>query len=153
MAVKKISQFTVGTPTGNDYILFEQNGAGKSTTTEGLGKAIGINMDLLWTNASPTSAFVVQEIRLDLSKYKILLIELTTAVQGYSHANNSKECILLYVGFDGILYKGIYGDFALHRTITTSARSIVFGAGYGSDLNNDSINNDVLVPNKIYGVK
>lgn len=31
MAIKKISQFTSGTPTDNDYILFEQNGAGKST--------------------------------------------------------------------------------------------------------------------------
>ena len=30
MAIKKISQFTSGTPTDNDYILFEQNGAGKS---------------------------------------------------------------------------------------------------------------------------
>ena len=30
MAIKKISQFIGGTPTENDYILFEQNGAGKS---------------------------------------------------------------------------------------------------------------------------
>lgn len=30
MAIKKISQFTAGTPTDDDYILFEQNGDGKS---------------------------------------------------------------------------------------------------------------------------
>lgn len=30
MAIKKISEFTAGTPTDDDYILFEQNGAGKS---------------------------------------------------------------------------------------------------------------------------
>ena len=32
MAIKKISQFTAGTPTSADMILFEQDGAGKSTT-------------------------------------------------------------------------------------------------------------------------
>ena len=32
MAIKKISQFTAGIPTSADKILFEQDGAGKSTT-------------------------------------------------------------------------------------------------------------------------
>ena len=32
MAIKTISQFPPGTPTDNDYILFEQNGEGKSAT-------------------------------------------------------------------------------------------------------------------------
>lgn len=31
MAIKKISEFTSGTPTASDKILFEQNGTGKST--------------------------------------------------------------------------------------------------------------------------
>lgn len=32
MAIKTISQFDAAVPTDNDYILFEQNGEGKSTT-------------------------------------------------------------------------------------------------------------------------
>ena len=32
MAIKTISQFPSGIPTNNDYILFEQNGEGKSAT-------------------------------------------------------------------------------------------------------------------------
>lgn len=32
MAIKKISEFTSATPTASDMILFEQSGAGKSTT-------------------------------------------------------------------------------------------------------------------------
>ncbi len=31
MAIKTISQFSSGTPTNDDYILFEQNGEGRST--------------------------------------------------------------------------------------------------------------------------
>ena len=36
MAIKTISQFPPGTPTDNDYILFEQNGEGKSAPLESL---------------------------------------------------------------------------------------------------------------------
>lgn len=39
MAVKKISQFTAGTPTASDKILFEQSGAGKSANIGDLTKA------------------------------------------------------------------------------------------------------------------
>ena len=151
--VKKISDFPSVIPTANDKLLVENGGTGKSATIENVGKVIGINMDLLWTNASPTSEFVAQDIMLNLSKYKMLLIEIITATKGYSSANNSKECIPLYVGFDGAFYKGVYGEFAMYRNIVATKRAVSFGTGYGTSLSSSSKDNYVLVPNKIYGVK
>ena len=74
MAIKAISQFDAATPTSNDKILFEQNGEGKSTTFYAVSKAIGINMDNLWTNSSPASPFESQTIPLDLTEYRYVKI-------------------------------------------------------------------------------
>lgn len=42
MAIKKISEFVSATPTSEDKILFEHNGAGKSATISDVGKAMGL---------------------------------------------------------------------------------------------------------------
>lgn len=43
MAIKKISEFVSATPTSEDKILFEHNGAGKSATISDVGKAMGLS--------------------------------------------------------------------------------------------------------------
>ena len=43
MAIKKISEFVSATPTSEDKILFEHNGAGKSATFSDVGKAMGLS--------------------------------------------------------------------------------------------------------------
>ena len=42
MAIKKISEFVSATPTSEDKILFEHNGAGKSATFSDVGRAMGV---------------------------------------------------------------------------------------------------------------
>ena len=43
MAIKKISEFVSATPTSEDKILFEHNGAGKSATISDVGRAMGFS--------------------------------------------------------------------------------------------------------------
>ena len=43
MAIKKISEFVSATPTSEDKILFEHNGAGKSATISDVGRAMGLS--------------------------------------------------------------------------------------------------------------
>lgn len=43
MAIKKISEFVAATPTSEDKILFEHNGAGKSATISDVGRAMGLS--------------------------------------------------------------------------------------------------------------
>ena len=79
MAIKTISQFPPGTPTDNDYILFEQNGEGKSAT---IGDAVNTYTltyeEIMATNPVPdltnkvASASVLKTLSDNLSSFSIL---------------------------------------------------------------------------------
>lgn len=148
MAIKKISEFTSGTPTASDKILFEQSGAGKSATVGDVGKAIGINMDLLWTNASPTSTFASQSQSIDLSKYKFVYIIFR---QFTSNSN--------YIGFlvkvDGSTNLISVGDDAFaYRLITVNTSGVTYtDASYCTEYASKVTNNSFAIPYQIYGVK
>ena len=43
MAIRKISEFVAGVPTGEDKILFEHNESGKSATISDVGRALGLS--------------------------------------------------------------------------------------------------------------
>ena len=145
--VKKISDFPSATPTANDKILIENGGTGKSATIENVGKVIGINMDLLWTNASPTSAFYSQTIPLDVSKYKYFLISVKNSIN--SNVDTYMNVVLKnthhrIIGADtlGIVVRvGIYA--------TNSGISFSYGYGVNSEVANDNC----AIPYQIYGVK
>lgn len=152
MAIKKIGEFTSGTPTASDKILIEQNGAGKSTTVENLGKAIGINTDLLWTNSSTSSYFSEQNISLDLSKYKYIMINF------YFDTINSKlSCLyLLSKTNKTIRISNIYDQYGIAREIKSITDSIVsFGSGIETKLSDGAYRelNSLMIPYQIYGVK
>lgn len=153
MAIKKISEFTSGTPTSADRILFEQSSAGKNATIESVGKAIGINLDLLWNNTSPGNLFVGKKINLDLSNYKIILIGFYDTVNlrmvstHISFKNETGHMITLFTPVS-----------LLVRTITVDNTGVTFGDGrsyraYNNEETGVDESNNYMIPYRIYGVK
>lgn len=154
MAIKKISEFTSGTPTASDMILFEQSGAGKSTTVKNLGKAIGINKELLWENSSPTSAFLSQDININAYSYKVLIIIFkATTSSDYLHE------FILNVGEIGTVKIFSTTNYSNLKTmiraiVLTTSGSLNIKEGYNSpEYGSYKSDNTVLIPFKIYGVK
>lgn len=158
---KKISDFPSGTPTENDRILIEQGGAGKSSTIENLGKTIGINMDLLWTNSSPRSEFTEQTVSLNLSKYKLIIISVLVRdelkVFDFSKIGNTLQIdASINVHYESAEPEGAIYYLAC-RYATISDSGILFSNSYmkaNTGVSGTRYNaNGFLIPQEIYGVK
>lgn len=152
--VTPISDFPSGIPTASDKVLFEQNGEEKSASISDVGKVIGINTDLLWTNANPTSEFPGQFISLDLSKYKYILINF------YFDMNNTRRthlCLLDKVD-KPVSVSNVYDQFGIARQITgVRDNGVSIGSGvitsYPVGGAEYTIHNAQMIPHQIYGVK
>ena len=103
-------------------------------------------MDLLWTNASPTSNFAAQTVALDLSKYSKVIIN-------YRWATSATE---QYLGRINIVGRTTIDDCCNPnntsvqgvRTYTSSITGIYFYGAYTS-----SSSNNIMIPLEIYGIK
>ncbi len=112
-------------------------------------------MDLLWTNASPTSAFAAQTVSLDLSSYKGVIIKYRVSISNalisssYADVGDNLSLFCVTTTTDTSWYVAVTRREA---NITTSG--IVFGTGYnaGSGVAATS-NTQHLIPLKIYGIK
>lgn len=146
MAIKKISEFTSATPASSDKILIEQGGAGKSASIEDVGKVIGINIDLLWTNASPTSEFAKQTISLNLSNYKMVYIVIRRSTTN----NNLHNSLVVKKGESGFIFAYLGGYGLLYREIESVSNS---GVNFGVGVMQGSTDNQYGIPIYIYGIK
>ena len=146
MAIKTISQFDAATPTSNDKILFEQNGEGKSASIEDVGKVIGINMDLLWTNDSPTNNFDKKTISLNLSNYQMVYIVIRRSTEN----NNLHNSLMVKKGESGFIFCYLGGYGLLYREIESVSNS---GVNFGVGVMNGSTDNKYGIPIYIYGIK
>lgn len=105
---------------------------------------------LLWTNASPTSAFAAQTVTV-ASGYDAYLIECRAGIYnaaasiGYIPAESNNAVV-------ASMYKGSYGPSGYSRFVTTTATgSITFSAG--RSLRDDTNTyNDSGIPTRIWGV-
>lgn len=114
--------------------------------------SFNIDMDLLWTNASPTSAFGAQTLNIDLSNYKLIMVEASGT--GYQNVNNDKYrstfIIRVNSGKNSILQIPSNADVWGTRTYTvTSSRITVTEGTYVGQ----GSNNYACVPQVIYGIK
>ena len=116
------------------------------------GVDLHLDMDLLWTNAAPTSAFAAQTISLDLSNYTMILVK-----GKYTAYTNSSDN-----GFGfGFILVGETGSFLVppnqgttgmkYRITTVTTTGVTFGAGGSDDDSNP--NNLRCIPIEIYGIK
>lgn len=104
----------------------------------------GIKMDLLWTNASPTSDFNAQTINLDSSKYVMIYIQFR-----FSTSDDTIVCVL--ANSKNTSYQAIHkgGGTIIGRALHYYADSIDFvNAMYAS-----TVNESYMIPYKIYGIK
>lgn len=115
-----------------------------------LNEALKLQMDLLWTNASPTSTFAPQMISLDLNDYKAIVITTNTTNIDWQV---SRDQIFVINSEKKVLYGGY--DKNSFRYFTISATGIVFETGYfqSSYGTSKTANDDLSTPYKIYGIK
>ena len=109
------------------------------------------NMDLLWTNASPTSEFVPQTISVNYSAYKQIMIafNISTTIAYIA------TVLLSITDIQGIvtIYNGGIG-YITARRFTLANGIITFENGikmsnFGADMND----NNLVIPVKIYGIR
>ena len=102
-------------------------------------------VDLLWTNASPTSEFAEQSLDIDLSAYKIIYI-IT-----YGHVNTQSESYTMFLidKNTGYVFVGWYGAQYSERPVSITNSRVYFGNGKTGG----AVNNNYLIPYRIYGVK
>lgn len=112
-------------------------------------------LDLLWTNASPTSEFASQTIGLDLSNYNFVYIIFARTVDGYTY-NYSKLSKVNHYGENNydmamITYTSSLG--VVYRYFIVSNNGVNFGGGMCGTPFPSSSSNTAMIPYKIYGVK
>lgn len=112
----------------------------------------GLQMDLLWTNASPASAFASQDITInDYGKYKYLMIDLTPFSDEYGEKSKNGALTVLNIFNDNNWYYfDRNSDAVRFRYVKWNNNVISFSSGY---YNSDGQNEMFCVPIKIYGVK
>lgn len=105
----------------------------------------GLQMDLLWENSSPSSAFAAQTVTISrLNTYKIYYISFSTGSQS-AIAKIGDGCNAMYWNRD-------YTGAQYWRIISSSIEnnSITFDNCYRID---KLLDNTTLIPLKIYGIK
>lgn len=113
-----------------------------------------LSMDLLWENASPTSAFAAQTVSVDLSKYDMIAVltdHLTIAKKGVSASITTYHALYTYQSYG---YQVRLGQ----RKFTASETGITFDAGWAMKGSNSwtyesAVNNSAAIPVAIYGIK
>lgn len=114
------------------------------------------SLDLLWTNASPTSSFGTQDLYMDLTKYRAVLVEVCEYGGVQARAEAPFSCVA---------YKGVGSAVATYYHYTdanTDTYILSFVRGiyalddriYISDSrDNHGVNNVGAIPQKIWGIK
>lgn len=108
-------------------------------------------MDLLWTNASPSSAFAAQTINLNLSVYKF--VEIVCIENNLAQKDN-------YVVTKGVVGKKVcccllrsYWNNVRNATINTNGINFEAGAWERANDGTTTFDNTYMIPYQIYGIR
>lgn len=113
--------------------------------------SMGIDMDLLWTNASPTSAFAPQTVSIDTNDYEMVLVSFrASTATGYDYY------VSVLVPVKDVIFLAITtGNNRLReRKFTWTAGGLIFQNAYtyNSYASTPSVDNTVSVPYQIHGI-
>ena len=110
----------------------------------------GFTLDLVWTNASPTSNFSAQTVSLDLSDYQAVII-----MFGSSTAWETLYPVIIPIGLTEDSYIGLAGKTNRYRVCNPSSTGVRFenGAQYSSYNSTASTTSGSMIPIYIYGMK
>lgn len=133
--------------------------ASAAATRANLGLTGVETKTLLWTNASPTSAFANQTLSLGLSGYEAVEIEYC---YGSSYTNvvetgiYKKSYTQQYMTCHGDIKTDNTGFYISQRLVTVTASGITFGKGTYKNISaaaKGAEGNNYCIPLKIYGIK
>lgn len=113
-------------------------------------KQLTDNMDLLWTNASPTSNFGAQTVSLDLSNYKFVYIAINDRA---SQPNNIDNALLMNVVGQRTKILDYYASSTTYSRIITVQKNGIKFEDEHSNSYDGPIENQNLIPTYIYGIK
>ena len=154
MEVYKATQPLFDETTGKYFYpqtVASQVGMEDGTTLDAFLKSMGSGMELLWTNASPSSEFSEQTISLALSSYKYVAIE-NTEMAGSTNDGGGFD--IIPVGKDGSCIGIRKNSGAIYfRYAKVQTTGITFGKGSYIAGNTGNDNNAWCVPLYIYGIK
>lgn len=131
--------------------------ANSANWVKSLDENSGIQMELIWTNASPTSSFAAQTVSLDLSKYDMVLI-ITRSSTGNAISKThicKKGCTERLVMFEEIETSG-KNVYIRGRQVTISETGVVIGSGTNRNITGTSLSSGgdgFVIPLTIYGIK
>lgn len=108
--------------------------------------SVGVSIDLLWENSSPTANFPAQTIQMNLNDYQIVIV--------YARRSTSATYVVVavcIVGQSSILQQVSLPNYAsiMHRFFSVSTSGITFQNG--GDQSGD--NNGYIIPIAVYGFK
>ena len=140
------------------HSAFEKGTLWKKVKFGGTWQAIkpqATSMDLLWTNASPTSSFGAQQVSIADNDYDKFLVEFKNYSTGASYSHCYLSAIAIKGEFGMILSPGEEGGYICFRHFGCNATYINFQAAkyaktYGGTLVESS---NLLVPYRIYGIR
>ena len=107
----------------------------------------GIKMDLLWTNADLYSNFIAQTLNIDVKNYKFIIVVVAPK-------KGNLENFLTYVFVTSIKDNRINVNY--YSGTDTDSRGFIIEDDYlkiGDASTDGNINNSVLIPYQIYGVR
>ena len=108
-----------------------------------------VNLDLLWTNASPYSDFPEQTLSLDLNKYKVIAISVNDyGTDPYRRDTTQVNFILKNVS-SHIFSTYLHQDIGSIRIVSASDDGIYIS--WATDTSG-SVNNATAIPQKIWGI-
>lgn len=112
-----------------------------------------LNMDLLWTNSNPDTAFNEQTLNLSLTAYRLVYVEF----RQYSGTSNFIGNAFLKLGVNEIVQTINYSgstNYIIARNLKISDTGVTFGAAYVyNSYASGTLNNSYIIPYRIYGIK
>lgn len=133
--------------TASDLGIVQPDGVSITVDSDGIISSLasgGLTVDLLWTNASPTSSFSAQTLTIDMSSYEAIVIEhefsTTSSVNRISGTIPKNATVYITSGIGG---SGPY--YEAYRSVSFDDNGITFGAGNPANTNS--------VPLRVYGLK
>ena len=124
--------------------------------------SVGLDMDLLWHNASPTSSSSGYSIQDDLSDYKWFMFEVCPNYAESTY-QNAIQYNFVRIGQDTTLWSTNtlatatqMNAYWMTRSVSATASGITVGGGYQkkvSDTSAPASNNNVCTVMNIYGIR
>ena len=118
-----------------------------------------LETELLWENPSPTSSFAAQTVSLDLSEYSKIIIEFNSDTpSGVRDIQTIINPVVVGKGGVAIRFGGVQDKYLgnIHfRYYQTTNSSITFDNSYyqGWTGTTTTLNNNFVIPYRIYGIK